>query len=248
MTTLFSRKVSGLTLSISLLALLAAPAAAAKSKRVAPSGGRVAVVVDERLAALREEPSLSGELTRRLGRGRAVALTGARRAADGVVFYQVVVTRRTRGWLQSESFAAPSRAGDDARLLNLVKSSRGFDRVERARLFLDLFPRSPLRPAALLLYGQGAEEDAAALSRSASRRLEEDRLPADAAPLGSYYMNFNGLDRFRRQGVAYTFDAASRQFRYDGAAWREIVRRFPRAREAEEARRRLDALRQTAAR
>jgi hypothetical protein len=248
-----SRKVSKVALPIlslvSILSLvpLAAPALA-KSKRRVPPGGRLAVVVDERLAALRDEPSLSAALARRLGRGHAVALTGARRAADGVTFYQVIVTRRTRGWLQSESFAAPSRAGDDARLLNLIKSSRGFDRVERSRVFLDLFPRSPLRPEVLLLCGEAAEDDAQSLSRSASRRLEEDRLPSDAAPLASYYMNFNGLDRFGRQGVAFRFDPASKQFHYDGAAWRELVRRYPRSREAAEARRRLDALRQTASR
>lgn len=221
---------------------------AAKSKRRAIAGGRVAVVIDERLSALRDEPGLSGSLTRRLGRGRTVALTGARRAADGVAFYQVVVTRRTRGWLQSESFAAPSRAGDDARLFNLTKASRGFDRIERARLFLDLFPRSPLRSEVLLLFGAAAEESATSLSRTASNRLEEDRLPSDAAPLRSYYLNFNGLDRFSRQGVGFTFDAATKQFHYDGAAWREILRRYPQSREASEARRRLDALRQTAAR
>jgi hypothetical protein len=233
--------------TIFALAFVVAPVAA-KSKRRAIAGGRVAVVVDERLSALRDEPNLSGSLARRLGRGRAVALTGARRAADGVTFYQVVVTRRTRGWLQSESFAAPARAGDDARLLNLIKASRGFDRVERARLFLDLFPRSPLRPEVLLLYGEAAEESTVALSRAASNRLEEDRLPTDAAPLRSYYLNFNGLDRFRRQGAAFTFDAASKQFHYDGAAWREILRRYPQSREASQARRHLDALRQTAAR
>jgi hypothetical protein len=229
------------------LAFVVAPVAA-KSKRRAIAGGRVAVVIDERLSALRDEPGLSGSLTRRLGRGRAVALTGARRVADGVAFYQVVITRRTRGWLQSESFAAPSRAGDDARLLNLTKASRGFDRVERAHLFIDLFPRSPVRPEVLLLYGEAAEESAAALSRTASNKLDEDRLPADAAPLRSYYLNFNGLDRFSRQGVGFTFDAASKQFHYDGAAWREILRRYPQSREASEARRRLNALRQTAAR
>ncbi|MDT7541155.1 MAG: hypothetical protein QOE33_1059 [Acidobacteriota bacterium] len=221
---------------------------AAKSKRRVPAGGRVAVVVDERLSALRDEPGLSGPLTRRLGRGRAVAMTGARRAADGVAFYQVVVTRRTRGWLQSESFAAPSRAGDDARLLNLIRSSRGFDRVERARLCLDLFPRSSLRSEVLLLYGEAAEESAVMLSRAASNRLEEDRLPTDAAPLRSYYLNFNGLDRFRKQGVEFTFDAAMKQFHYDGASWREILRRYPQSREASQARKYLDALRQATAR
>jgi hypothetical protein len=228
-------------LSLVSLAVFVAPASA-KSKRRVPAGGRAAVVVEERLSALRDEPTLAGALAQRLGRGRVVALTGARRAADGVVFYQVAVTRRTRGWLQSESFVAPSRAGDDARLVNLIKASRGFDRIERARVFLDLFPRSTLRPAVLLLYGEAAEEAAAELSRAASRRLAEERLPPDAAPLHSYYLNFNGLDRFRRQGVAFTFDRDSRVFHYDGASWRELVRRYPQSAEASEARRRLGTL------
>jgi hypothetical protein len=247
MSTLFSGKVSNIILPLVLLASFASPVIS-KSKRRVPAHGRVAVIVDERLSALRDEPSLSGVLSRRLGRGRAVALTGARRVAEGVTFYQVVVTRRTRGWLQAESFAAPSRAGDDARLANLIRASKGFDRIERGRIFLDLFPRSPLRPEVLSIDGDAAEESAVALTRAASNRLDEDKLPADAAPLRSYYLNFNGLDRFRRQGVAFTFDPLAKQFRYDGAAWREILQRYPRSREAAEARRRLDALRQTAAR
>ncbi|MCA1815213.1 MAG: hypothetical protein LC746_02175 [Acidobacteria bacterium] len=243
----FSIRRATVRLALASLLFIASPAllasrAGAKSKRRVPAGGRAAVVVDERLSALREEPALAGALARRLGRGRVVALTGARRAADGVVFYQVAVTRRTRGWLQSECFVAPARAGDDARLLSLITSSKGFDRVERARVFLDLFPRSGLRPQVLLLYGEAAEESASQLSRAASNRLAEDRLPADAAPLRSYYLNFNGLDRFRRQGVAFTFDESARRFHYDGAAWREIVRRHPHSPEAAEARRRLDAL------
>lgn len=240
------------SVSVALLisiSIAASPApATAKGKRGAPAGGRVAVVVDERLSALREEPSLTGTLARRLGRGRAVALMGARRVADGVTFYKVAVTRRTRGWLQAESFAAPSRAGDDARLLALIKSSRSFDRVERARLFLDLFPRSPLRPAALLLYGEAAEDAAAALSRAASNRFGDDKLPEGGAPPHSYYLNFNGLDRFRKNGIAFTFDAAEKRFHYGGAAWREILRRYPHSPEAAEARKRLDARGQTAGR
>jgi hypothetical protein len=220
----------------------AAPDALAQGKRRAPAGGRAAVVVDERLSALRDEPRLAGSLLRRLGLGRAVALTGARREADGVAFYQVAVTRRTRGWLQSESFASPSLAGDDARLANLIKASRGFERVERSRVFLDLFPRSALRPAVLLLHGEAAEEVAVALTRAASSRLAEDRLPEGGAPLHRYYLNFNGLDRYRRRGVAFTFNRATRQFHYDGESWREIVRRHPRSPEAREARKRLDAL------
>jgi hypothetical protein len=219
-----------------------APHSRAKGKRRVAAGGRAAVVVDERLSALRDEPGLSAALLQRLGLGRAVALTGARREADGVAFYQVAVTRRTRGWLQSESFAAPARGGDDARLVNLIKASRGFDRVERARVFLDLFPRSPLRPEVLLLYGDAAEEAAATLTRAASSRLAEDRLPEGGAPPHSYFLNFNGLDRYRRNGIVFVFDRGKKQFHYDGESWRELLRRFPRNAEAEQARRRIESL------
>ena len=235
--------------SLLLLAVgFVAPRADAKGKRRAPAGGRAAVVVDERLSALREGPRLSAAPVRRLGLGRAVALTGARREADGVWFYQVAVTRRTRGWLQSESFAAPARAGDDARLIGLIRASRGFDRVGRSRVFLDLFPRSPLRPEALLLYGEAAEEAAVALSRAAASRLAEDRLPEGGAPLHSYFLNFSGLDRYRRGGVAFVFDRAKRQFHYDGESWRELVRRYPRSPQAAQARRRIESLSGVAAR
>lgn len=228
--------------------VVAPPHALAKGRRRAAVGGRAAVVVDERLSVLRDEPGLSAALLQRLGLGRAVTLTGARREADGVAFYQVAVTRRTRGWVQSESFAAPARAGDDARLVNLIKASRGFDRVTRARVFLDLYPRSPLRPEVLLLYGEAAEEAALVLTRAASSRLAEDRLPEGGAPLHSYYLNFNGLDRYRRDGIAFVFDRGKKQFHYNGESWRELVRRYPRTPEAGQARRRLGALPDAAAR
>ena len=91
------------------------------------------------------------------------------------------------------------------------------------------------RPAVLLLLGDAAAEAAERLTREARRRLDERELAATGAPLKSYFLNFNGLDRWRRQGVVFTFDEAQKQFRYDGAAWREILRRHPRSPEAAEA-------------
>lgn len=238
---LLGHKAFTASLFVLLTSLLIAPTWAQKRRQPA-LGGRVAIVVDERLAALREEPRLGGALVRRLGRGRLVALTGARRNADGVTFQHVAVTRRTRGWLQTESLAALSRAGDDARLLDLIRASSGFDRIERARIFLDLFPRSPHSPEVLLLQGAAAEAATVALSRTASNRFADERLPAGGAPLHSYYLNFNGLDRYRKQGITFTFDAAARRYRYDGAAWREVLRRYPRSSEAVEARQRLNSI------
>ena len=214
--------------------------AEAQRRRRPPAGGGAAVVVDERLAALRDAPRPSANLLQRLGRGRYVAVTGER-AAGGVRYLRVSVTSRTAGWLQAEAVVRPSRAGDDARLLRLVRGSAEFDRLARAHILLEAFPRSTLRPAALLAYGDAAAEAAERLTREANRRLDPGEMQAGGAPAESYFLNYHGLDRYRRLGVVFNFDPASRRYRYEGAAFREIIRRHPHSPEAAEARRRLDA-------
>jgi len=224
--------------------LLTTSFAEAQGKRRPPAGGNVAVVVDERLAALRDAPRPTANLIRRLGRGRLVAVAGER-ASGGVTYLRVILTSRTSGWLQAEAVVRPSRAGDDARLLRLVRGSAEFDRLARARLLLESFPRSPLRPAALLALGEAAAESAERLTREARRRLDPAEMLAGGAPPASYFLNYNGLDRYRRLGVVFDFDPKSASYRYDGAAFREILRRHPRAPEASEARRRLEPPRGT---
>lgn len=209
------------------------------AQRKPPSGGRLAIVVDERLAALRATPQLTGKLVRRLGRGRLVAIRSAKTGPDGVTFFLVNVTRRTHGWIQREAVVSPSRAGDDRKLLDLIQYSEDFDRISRARIFLDYFPRSPLRPAVLLLLGDSAEEAADKLSKSAARRLNEN---TNAAPEFSYYLNYTSLDRYNRLRVTFVFDQTTKRFRYDGAAWRELIRRYPKTSQAAEARKRLSTL------
>src|SRR5207253_4922946 len=184
----------------------------------------------------------SAHLLRRLSRGRLVSIRGSSRNRDGLVFYHVVVTRRTSGWLQSEAVIAARHSGDDERLLRLIGGADEFDRVARARIFLDALPRSPLRPQVLLMYGDAAEEAAGKLSREAERHFERRELPAEGAPEFSYYLNYSGLDRYNRQGVIFTFDRSAKKFHYDGAAWREIIQRFPKSQEAAEARKRLGIL------
>lgn len=231
-----------LTTATLLLLLLCCGAFTAEADARRRRASASTVVVDERLAVLRAAPDLSADVLRRLGRGRAVTITGARRTAAGVMFYRVGVSRRTSGWLQREAVASVVRPGDDARLLRLIRASAEFERLARARIFLELFPASNLRPAVLLLYADAAQEAAAKLARDAARRLSEDEARAGGAPLFSYFMNYNGLDRWRKQGVVFTFNPATKQFHYDGTAWREILRRYPRSPEAREARHRLDSL------
>lgn len=207
------------------------------------TGGRIGIVVDERLSVLRATPDLTGKLLRRIGRGRAVTITGQNRSRDGIFFYSVKVSRRTRGWLQKEAVITPRRRGDDERLLRLINASADFDRLARARIFLDAFPHSPLRPRVLLLFGDTAEQAAVKLSHDASRRLNLEEMQANDAPVYSYSLNYSGLDRYSRQGVVFVFDPDHRRFHYKGTSWREIIRRYPRSPEAMEARTRLAPLR-----
>jgi hypothetical protein len=227
-----------LFLNTILLSLLAT--AQAQKPRV-PPGGHLAVIADERLAALRSAPDPSARLLRRISRGRFVSIRGASRNRDGLLFYQVSVTRRTSGWLQSEAVVSSWRPGDDDRLVRLLEGADEFERVARARIFLELFPRSPLRPKVLLIYGDAAEEAAAKLSREAERRFERRELPAGGAPEFSYYLNYNSLDRYNRQGITFTFDRENKKFHYEGWAWREILRRYPNSAEAGEASKRLSS-------
>jgi len=226
-------------LTLCLLLFLFDPNTILAQQRKLPVGGRLAVVVDERLAALRATPQLNGRLVRRLSRGRLVAVRSASTSADGITFFLVNVTRRTHGWIQRDAVVSPSRSGDDQRLLTLMQRSDGFDRIVRARIFLDNFPRSTLRPEVLLLLGDTVEVLAAKLSRDAARRLEDD---LGDAPEFSYYLNYTALDRYNRQRVAFVFDKNRKRFHYDGAAWRELIRRYPRSSAASEARKRLELL------
>ena len=176
---------------------------------------------------------------RRIGRGKLVAVRRVKISRDGVVYYLVNVTSRTHGWIQREAVLSRSQSGDDLKLLSLIKGSADFDRIVRARIFLDHFPRSPLRAEVLLILGDAAEGVGAKLAREATRRVNE----ADgSAPEFSYFLNYSGLDRYNRHGVTFVFDNSRKQFHYDGAAWREILRRFPKTVAAEEARKRLSKI------
>lgn len=230
-----------LTLKVFLLLILVV-VSAENSFPQRVTAGRRGTVVDERLAALRRTPNLSGQLVRRLGRGRIVYIRGSRTTSEGVVFLLVNVTSRTHGWIQREAVASPTHPGDDRRLLDLIKASQGFDQIVRARIFLDHFPRSPLRPQVLLLLGNTAEEQAAKLSREAAKRLSGT---TTNAPDFTYFLNYTGLDRYNRQRVNFLFNPNTKRFRYDGAAWRELLRRYPNTPEVLEARQRLAELAQS---
>ncbi len=90
-----------------------------------------------------------------------------------------------------------------------------------------------------MLLGDTAESLAEKLSLDATRRLKED---LGDAPEFSYYLNYTGLDRYNRQRVIFVFDKSTKRFHYDGAAWRELIRRYPKTSQAAEAKKRLGLL------
>src|SRR6185295_6869410 len=109
------------------------------------------------------------------------------------------INRRRNGWIQSDAVVSSWRAADDVRLMRLLRSSEDFELIARARIFLETFPKSSLRPAALLLYGDAAEGISEKLSREAGRRLDQKEMAASGAPEFSYFLNYNALDRYNRQ-------------------------------------------------
>jgi outer membrane protein assembly factor BamD (BamD/ComL family) len=136
--------------------------------------------------------------------------------------------------MQREAVVSVSQRDDDKRLFSLIRNSSDFDRIARTRIFLGLFSRSPLRPEALLLLGEAAEEAAGRLSRDATRRLANLDF--------TYYLNYTSLDRYNRQGIRFVFNRSTRQFHYDGAAWRELIRKYPTSPEAIKASQRMEQL------
>lgn len=200
-----------------------------------------AIVIDERLSVLRAAPGLFAKPLQRMRRGRAVTIVEAREA-DGLTFYRVAALPNTQGWVQKEAVAARFRRGDDERLARLVQASDGFDQIERAQIFLENFTDSPFRPSILLLFGDLMEEIALKISADAARRLSRREMAASGAPLYSFYLNYASLDRYQRLGIGFLFNSSTRLFHYDGASWREIIRKSSATNEAVEAQKRLDTL------
>ena len=213
------------------------PPAAQKPREI----GSTAIVMDEMLSVLRMKPSLFADSIQRMRRGRKVLIQGVAEA-DGVKFYRVSVPPGNSGWVQADALFGRFRVDDDARLARLVQASSGFDQIELASSFFEIYPQSQFRPALLLLYGDLLEEAAAKLTKAAGSRLDRREMAASAAPMHSYYLNFVMLDRYRKLGIVFLFNSSNRTFHYDGASWKSIVQKFPAAAESMESQKRLDSL------
>lgn len=218
------------------------PAAKPKTPVVkSPEIGKSAVVIDDTLSVLRKEPSLYSESVHRMSRGRVVTIAGVAEA-DGVKFYKVVVPPKNWGWVQADAVFGKFRPTDEQRLFELAKATDGFEKIEIAAEFFMLYPTSKLRPKMLLLYGDAIQDMAPSISKAANSRLKKGEMEASGAPLHSYYLNFNMLDRYRKLGIIFVFDKRLRQYHYDGVSWNEIIAKFPNSPEYPEAVKRIEKL------
>jgi hypothetical protein len=203
--------------------------------------GQTATVMDETISVLRSKPSLFAEPVQRMRMGRKVRITGVTEA-DGVKFFRVTATPPAAGWVQADSVFGKFRSDDEERLARLVQASSGFEQIEAATHFFDLYPASKFRPPILLLFGDLLEDAATKLTRDATSRLSRREMAASGAPLHSYYLNFVSLDRYRRLGIVFLFNSSTKQFHYDGRAWKEVTTKFASSNESIEAQKRLDSL------
>jgi len=229
-----------------IIFLLFHPQAEAQQRRQVPTTKKTstivstAIVVDESLAVLRDQPSLFAKPVQRMRLGKSVQIISAKQA-DGITFYRVNAPPNS-GWIQAEAVVSKTKRGDDERMAKLVQAFDGYEQIECGMLFLETFPNSPLRPPILLLLGDLVEDIALKLSRDATRRLDVRAMVASGAPLHSFYLNFVSLDRYRKIGIGFFFNSKTKLFHYNGASWREIISKFPKSNEAVEAKKRLDSL------
>jgi hypothetical protein len=204
--------------------------------------GQRAVVFDERISALRAKPDLKAPLRQRLRRGRVVGIIGARKNKSGAHFLHVAISRNTRGWLLTDAVARRGNLADAERLIGVIEETQDdFTKIKLARLCADEYRTTGFAPRALLILGKASEGAADRLSREAKRRI------GNGESIGGlkrhlYFLNYAGLDRYNRIGVTFDYDETEDRMIYDGKAYRELLRRYPRSEEANEAKERLDQL------
>jgi len=228
------------TLILSPPVLCQTPGKTAAKQNGAESSFRKAFVVDDRIAALRQDADIRSQVVHRLRVGRPVLITGVR-SSGRARFYRVAVTRRTRGWIHEAAVAAPGRAGDDARVVKIIESEKdGLNRLSLCRLFLEHFNRSPLAPRVLLALGEEADRAATGLGQRARKRLESLSEENPAADLRDYYLSDAGLDRYSKLHIRFDFNPATSEYVYDGQAYRDIIKHYGRSAEAQSAQKHLE--------
>lgn len=229
-----------LFVAISSLLVPITSAGTAAAQSVKPAPVRVAVVFDERVAALRAQPNVQAFILQRLRRGHKVYLLRSRVDPSGA-YLRIALSKNTRGWISREALALPDRVSDAEKILRLAQATADVERLSLCRLLTTSFRSSPLVPQALALFGAEAETVASKVLKRAQRRLESAGMVNPAISTASYFLNEVALDRYNKLGVHFRFDESSGSYSYDCEAWREITRRFPNSPEAITARERLSA-------
>jgi hypothetical protein len=204
-----------------------------EAKRRVFVAGRQAIVFDERLSALRSKPDMKAPLEQRLRRGRVVGILGATGKSAGGRFLRVAISRNTRGWILADAVIRPASLADAERLMRLIEETTDdFTKAKLARLCVDQFRATRFAPRALMILGETAENAAERLSRDAKRRIPGGEI-LDGSKRRSYFLNYVGLDRYNRIGVTFDYDQVGDRIIYDGGAFRELLRRYPRSAEAQ---------------
>jgi hypothetical protein len=156
-----------------------------------------------------------------------------------VKFFRVAVSRNTGGWVLADAVIRPGVAADAERLMMLIgETEDDFTKARLARLCAGEFRSTNFAPKALMILGETAEGAAERLSRDAKRRVGDDDSgagPNAGLTKRDFMLNYAGLDRYNRIGVTFDYDATSDRIVYDGAAYRELLRRYPRSPEAQAA-------------
>jgi hypothetical protein len=154
----------------------------------------------------------------------------------------VAVSRNTRGWVLADAVVRPGSADDAERLMSLIEETRDdYTKARLARLYAEEFRSTKLAPKALMILGDAAVEAAARLTRDAKRRAGDDE-PSVGLSRRDLMLNDAGLDRYNRIGITFDYDEASDRIVYDGAAYRDLLRRYPRSDEAKAANEKLERL------
>lgn len=200
---------------------------------------KAAYIADSALAVLRKAPNVKAVCLKRLHTGRRLYILSSHQSRDGIKYYYVAVTRRTRGYIDAESLVSPMQTHDDMRLMKLIGNANGIEKILLAQLLSQHFPASPLSANALLVEGETAEQLAQELSQRTTRHLPQ-QLNRDL-PIARYLLNYSGLDRYSRLGIEFAVDAKGNYY-YTGAAYQKILVRYRKSVCAQAAQEHLTAL------
>ena len=200
-----------------------------------------AVVIDDRFSALRREPSLQSEVIHRLRLGHTVyVIHPGNGDTSHPAFCRIAASRRTRGWIYRTAIAVQGRAGEDQRITKLIEgTSDGLDRIALCRILIERFIQSPLVPRALLRMGEEGERAADTLTQRARKRITESAAASTSSSLRDLYLNDSTLDRYSKLRMVFDFNEQTREYIYDGRAYRDLLSRSPHSEEALLARQRL---------